>query len=178
MRTIVLPRRPRGATHEPGMGTFRRRRHMAPPVWTLGILLAALAIGAAIGAYRYATVWTPLQRLFLSSYLRSEIASEVRFKTGQYRLLHVVDRNGRRLPLDEEVQPVGSATDETFVLTELGRQAGDIRLEWPDGTYDHAALHAVLREWIYRDQTPTDLVRPALWWTLVVFGLGLVIAIP
>jgi type IV secretory pathway TraG/TraD family ATPase VirD4 len=39
-------------------------------------------------------------------------------------------------------------------------------------------LHAALREWIYRDQTLSDLAMPALWGSLAVFVVGLVVAIP
>ena len=45
-----------------GAGTWPRPK----PVWTLALLLVAIVSGGAIGAYRYTTVWTPLQRLFLS----------------------------------------------------------------------------------------------------------------
>jgi hypothetical protein len=158
-----------------GAGTWPRPK----PVWTLALLLVAMASGAAVGAYRYTTAWTPLQRLFLSPYLRSECASALAFKTGRYRLLQVIDRKGSRLPLDEEVQPLTTATDEpSFALSDLGAQVGDLRLVWQERTYDHARLHAALREWIYRDQTLTDLATPALWWSLAVFAIGLVIAIP
>ena len=155
-------------------GTWPRPK----PVWTFALLLVALAVGGAVGAYRYSRVWTPLQRLFLSVYLRSEIASGLAFKSGHYRLLHVVDRKGSRLPLDEEVEPIAGATEPAFALTAIGQRAGDAGLAWQDRTYAHAPLHDVLREWIYRGQTPTDLVWPALWWTLIVFSVGLIIAIP
>src|SRR3989441_3542908 len=156
-------------------GTWPRPK----PVWTLGLLVVAIVSGAAIGAYRYSTAWTSLQRLFLSPYLRSEFASALAFKTGRYRLLQVIDRKGNRLPLDEEVQPLTTATDETaFGLSDLGVQAGDLRLAWQERSYDHARLHAALRDWIYRDQTLTDLATPALWGSLAVFAIGLVIAIP
>src|SRR5258707_420222 len=149
------------------------------PVWTFALLLVAIMSGASIGAYRYATAWTPLQRLFLSSYLRSEFASALAFKTGRYRLLQVIDRKGIRLPLDEEVQPVTTTTDETsFALSDLGAQVGDLRLVWQDRSYDHAPVHAALRDWIYRDQTLTDLAMPGLWGSLAVFVLGLVVTIP
>jgi len=154
-------------------GTWPRPK----PVWTLALLLAAMVSGAAVGMYRYAVIWTPLQRLFLSPYLRSEFASALAFKTGRYRLLLVIDRKGSRLPLDEEVQPL--TTDETtFAISDLGVQAGNLRLAWQERSYDHATLHAALREWIYRDQTLTDLAMPALWGSAVVFLVGLVIAIP
>src|SRR3989475_1993359 len=139
-------------------GTWPRPK----PVWTLALLVVAIVSGAAIGAYRYSTAWTPLQRLFLSPYLRSEFASALALKTGRYRLLQVIDRKGSRLPLDEEVRPLTAATDEpAFGLTDLGVQAGDLRLAWQERRYDHAQLHAVLREWIYRDQTLSDLAMPA-----------------
>src|SRR2546422_847969 len=63
-------------------GTWPRPK----PVWTFALLVVAIASGALIGAYRYATTWTPLQRLFLSPYLRSEFASALALKTGRYRL--------------------------------------------------------------------------------------------
>jgi hypothetical protein len=156
-------------------GTWPRPR----PVWTLALLLMAIVSGAAIGAYRYATIWTPLQRFYLSSYLRSECASALAFKTGRYQLLTVIDPKGSRLALDEEVQPFTEATNEvTFALSELGRQAGDRHVAWQDRSYDHAKLHDVLREWIYRDQSLLDLAKPALFGGLAVFGIGLLMAIP
>src|SRR3989475_1999182 len=156
-------------------GTWPRPK----PVWTLALLVVAIVSGAAIGAYRYSTAWTPLQRLFLSPYLRSEFASALALKTGRYRLLQVIDRKGSRLPLDEEVRPLTAATDElAFGLTDLGVQAGDLRLVWEERVYDHAQLLAVLREWIYRDQTLSDLAMPTLWGSLAVFGVGLFVAIP
>src|SRR5207248_1105147 len=108
-------------------GTWPRPK----PVWTLTLLLVAIASGAVIGAYRYSRVWTPLQRLFLSSYLRSECASALALQTGRYRLLHVIDRKGSRLPLEEEVEPVTTDTDEvTFALSDVGVRFGDQRLTW------------------------------------------------
>src|SRR3989442_14500245 len=132
-----------------------------------------------IGAYRYATTWTPLQRLFLSPYLRSEFASALALKTGRYRLLQVIDRKGSRLPLDEEGRPLTAATAElAFGLTDLGVQAGDLRLVWEERGYDHAQLHALLREWIYRDQTLSALAMPTLGGGLAVLVVGLIVAFP
>jgi hypothetical protein len=120
-------------------GTWPRPK----PVWTLALLVVAISSGAVIGAYRYSTAWTPLQRRFLSPYLRSEFASALALKTGRYRLLQVIDRKGSRLPLDEEVRPLTAATAElAFGLTDLGVQAGDLRLAWEERGYDHAQLHA------------------------------------
>ncbi|MGH9410053.1 MAG: type IV secretion system DNA-binding domain-containing protein [Vicinamibacterales bacterium] len=155
-------------------GTWPRPK----PVWTFALVLVSLVVGGGVGAYRYTHIWTPLQRLFLSPYLRSEIASDLAFKTGHYRLLHVVGRQGSRLPLDEEVDAIPGTTEPAFALTDVGRAAGDLRLAWQDIMYSHAALHDLLQRWIYDGQTPTDLVWPALWWAFVVFGAGLLVAIP
>jgi hypothetical protein len=62
------------------------------PVWTIGLLLIAILSGAAMDAYRYTAVWTPLQRIYLKPYIRSTSASALRFETSQYQLLYVTDR--------------------------------------------------------------------------------------
>jgi hypothetical protein len=150
------------------------------PAWTLATLLVALLSVIAVGAYRYARMWTPLQRWYVSSYLRSQVLGSLGFSTaGHYRLLQVLDRTGSRLALDDEVQPSSNASGETtFALTEAAVQIGDRQLVWRDASYPHAMLHAFLGRWIYRDQTVTDLVRPAVWGGLGVFLIGLLVAIP
>lgn len=158
-----------------GAGTWPRPK----PIWTLGLLLIAITLGAAVGAYRYVADWTPLQRFYLSPYVRSACASALAFKHAHYQLLHVVDRRGSRLALDEEVTPVTTATgDSTFALTDVAVQAGDLRLVWQDAVYDHAKLHDLMSHWIYRDQGLSDLAMPASQVALVVFGLGLIVTIP
>jgi hypothetical protein len=155
-------------------GTWPRPK----PTWTLALVLGALVTGVAVGGYQYHHAWTPLQRLFLSPYLRSTIAVDLGLTSGRYRLLQVVDRQGPRIPLDDEVEPVAGAAEPTFVLTPLGLNAGDVHIVWQEGRYPHTALHALLRTWIYRDQTPTALAQSAIAWTLAVFGLGLIITVP
>ena len=150
------------------------------PAWTLATLLVALLSAVAIGAYRYAETWTPLQRWYVSPYLRSQVMGSLGFTTtGHYRLLQVLDRTGSRLALDDEVQPVPNASGETtFTLTEAAVHVGDRELVWRDASYPHARLHAFLRRWIYRDQTVTDLVMPAVWGGVGVCLVGLLVAVP
>jgi hypothetical protein len=150
------------------------------PAWAIATVLVALLSVVAIEAYRYAAIWTPLQRFYLSSYLRSDAMSGLGFtSSGHYRLLQIVDRKGSRLAIDDEVRPMATAAGEsTFELTEAALALGDRRLLWQDGSYDHAKLHAFLRHWIYRDQTLTDLLIPAVWGGVGVFIAGLLMAIP
>ena len=146
-------------------------------VWTIAAFFVALASVGLIGAYRYAREWTPLQKRYLSAYLATD-AGALR-KDGRYTLLMAETRKGTELALDEEVVPVTTATGEnTFALTDAAVKAGVTKLEWQRGPYDNAKLHALLAHWIYNDQSPTDLARPALWGGLGVFVVGLIVAIP
>jgi hypothetical protein len=72
------------------------------PAWTIAILLLGLLSGVAIGAYQREEVWTPLQRLYLPSYVRSQLMGALGFTAGgRYHLLQVVERQGSRLALDD-----------------------------------------------------------------------------
>jgi hypothetical protein len=64
------------------------------------------------------------------------------------------------------------------VLTDVALRIGDRRLVWRDASYSHAALHAFLGRWIYRDHTIAELLRPALWGGVVVLAGGLLVAVP
>jgi len=158
-------------------GTWPNRR----PVWTLAALLLALISGLGVAEYRYTEAWTPLQRFYLAAYLRSALASDVGLsRSGRYRLLTIVSRRGRVLALDDQdVEPaVDGAGVPTWALTDRAVRAGDTRLLWQDGQYDHAKLHALLRYWLYSDQSPMDLLAPALESTAGVGLAVLFVAIP
>src|SRR5579864_5076561 len=149
------------------------------PVWTLAALLLALASGVAIGQYRYARVWSPLQQVDASAYLRSAIASMIGFaSTGRYHLLHVVTATGTRLPINEEVARVDRGQDSVLTLSPFGQAAGDKRLLWLDTSVRHAGLYRMLRQWVYANQTPLDLLLPAVWGAVGTFAAGLLIAVP
>lgn len=62
------------------------------PVWTIAAFFLALAAAAAIYAYRYERVWTPLQRFYLTQYLASG-TNPIR-KSSRYLLLNTVDKKG------------------------------------------------------------------------------------
>ncbi len=144
-----------------------------PPVVPMGVLLVlALVGGVTTAAYRYRAVWSPLQRHYLGAYVRSAVAVSTR---GEYHLWQVVDRTRARLALDEDLVSVTTATGETsFGLATPAATAGATRLVSTRQTYAHAALHAFLRRWIYRDQTVLDLLLPALWSALALFLGGVI----
>jgi type IV secretory pathway TraG/TraD family ATPase VirD4 len=147
-------------------------------VWTIAAFFVALASVAAICAYRYERVLTPLQRHYLLTYAGTPTAGALR-KDGWYTLLAVVTRKDSRLAIDPDVEPVTTAAGEsTFALTDEAVKTGAVKLQWQRERYDNAKLHELLAHWIYQDQTLTDLAKPALWGGLGVFLVGLIVAIP
>jgi hypothetical protein len=135
------------------------------------LLIAAHLTGVGIAAYRYEEVWTALQRRYLSSYVRGAVAFTT---TGEYDLLDLVEKTGSRLALDDEVVTVTSATGETsFALSAAAVTAGATDLVWERKPYSHAALHAFLGRWIYRDQSLLELAAPALYGAFALFLGGL-----
>ena len=147
------------------------------PVWTIAALLFALLSAGAIAYYCYAREWTPLQRHYLGAYLGTQAAGALR-TDGWYTLLVVETGQVPRLALDSEVEAVVTESGQsTFALTSDAAHAG-AKLEWQKGKYNNAKLHAFLGYWIYEDQTLTGLLKPALWGSLAVLALGLVVAIP
>jgi hypothetical protein len=150
------------------------------PMWTLAVLLSSLVTIAAVGGYQYVTAWTPLQRAYLPTYARTWLMEGLGIShTGRYRLLHIVDRTGSRMALDDEVSSVQTATGQTtFAIGHAAVRPADRELAWQDSSYNHARLHAFLERWIYRDQSLADLFRTALWSGVGVFVIGLFIAVP
>jgi hypothetical protein len=150
------------------------------PVWTMAVVLVALVSGGAVAAYRYYTVWTPLQRVYAPTWLRCQLMAALSFTTtGRYRLLEVEGLAGTRLALEEEVRPARAGNGDTsFALTDAAVRIGARRLVWRDASYAHAALHAFLGRWIYRDHAVVDLLRPAWWGGLAVLAGGLLVAVP
>ena len=135
------------------------------PVWTLAVLLVAITTSAMIAVYRYHAAWTPLQRIYAATYLRCRIMAALGFTTtGRYRLLEVEGLAGTRLVLEEEVLPAPAGRGESsFALTAAAVRVGGRRLVWREASYPHAALHAFLGRWIYRNRTLAALLRPAFW---------------
>lgn len=143
------------------------------PVYTYVLVL--LSILATLGAqgFCYERVWTPLERHYLGAYSASQIVGFVR-DNGSYTLLQVVTRKRSRLALDIDVAPaVAEGGENTFALTDEALKHGALRLEFHRSYCSNSEMHAYLANWIYQNQTPLDLVRPALWAGLVLFFAGL-----
>lgn len=166
-------------THQWGRAPAAGKWQRAVPAWLIGVIALAVVSGVVLGAVRYAVVWTPLQRFYLSAYTRSALASAVGLSSGTYRVLTMVTPRGRRLAIDEEVVPVRTEDDETtFALSDLARTNRSGRLAWQALRYDHAQLHRQLCVWIYADQSLSDLARLPLLTMVAVLVAGFLVAIP
>jgi hypothetical protein len=95
-------------SYEWGRAPEAGRWQRAVPVWLMSVMLMAVASGAGMWWVRQTFVWTPLQRFYLSAYLRSALASSLAIRSGRYRLLLMVNRRGTRLAIDEEVVPLST----------------------------------------------------------------------
>jgi len=156
-----------------GRGTSIARPSVQP-VYTYALVLISFIATLGIQGFRYKRVWTPLERHYFPDYMGSQIAGVVR-DNGWYTLLQVVTRKRSRLALDSDVMlTVTESGENSFALTKEALKHGALRLESRHGHYNNAEMHAYLGKMIYRNQTPMDLIRPALWRGLVLFFAGLV----
>ena len=150
------------------------------PVWTWVSVFVALAGMVAICTCRYKEVWTPLQRFYLKTYIRSGLRSATSFaRTGHYELLAVTTKKGSHWAIDGEVIEVKTDSGKTTVaLTQEALKIGDVHLVLQPVQAGDANLHEFLEHAIYQDHTLADFLRPALWGSLAVFFLCLAFALP
>ena len=153
------------------------------PVWT--ITAFALGVVAIIGTavYQYEMRWTPLERYWFPNYLKMQLAAGLGFKTSDYRLLEVEDRQGRhRVAMEQDVVPFegplpSGVTVPLMLSDEAVRQNLRLVLQ-AKGSYKNKELSDYIRHGIYQDQSWGDF----LYWPLIV-GAGmcggfLIFAIP
>ena len=152
-------------------------RHAA---WTWTAVFLSLVSVGAICAYRYAEAWTPLQRFYLKTYIRSGLRSVTSFaKNDRYQMLTVITKKSSHWASEGEVTEVKTESGETtLALTDDAVKIGDLRLVLQQVQINSGKLHEFLGHWVYQDQTLMDFLRPALWGGLAVLLVCLAIAIP
>lgn len=118
--------------------------------------------------------WTALQRYYYPAYFSSSAAAG----NGRYTFLYVLDPNGWRLALDQDVVRSGAtATVQQsglpFALSARARELGAKRLEWRVySDLSSATANTWLRQSIYRDRSPVDFIRlPVIVGAVFIFGL-------
>lgn len=143
---------------------------------TLVALVLAFVTGIGIFTYRNVEVWTPLQQWYWIQYLNTKNFPSPR---GDYQVLSKLDRQGEHsIATDADVMtaPLQGWPPFPFALTAKARQAGAVALKVETVHYTSAQMNQMLAEWIYADQSPDDLIRPAWVGALGAFALALVLA--
>jgi hypothetical protein len=148
----------------------------------VGLILAlAVAVASAVGieTLRYKYQWTFTQRFYLARYIQTGLAGTLR-KQGYYMMLAVVDRRGlHRIAFADELAPATFRNGERGErLTRAALSRGAVRLEWERGYYDNVQLHAQIRQWVFENESWWDLAHRACYGGLIIFVLGVIVAIP
>ena len=153
-------------------GADRRagKRRIHHPIWSWMPVIAVLASMLAICTYQYIEVWTPLQRFYFKTYILTGLRSvDGEANSGHYELLAVTTKNGSHWASDGEVTEARTESGGTTVaLTQEALKNGGLHLVLVTVQFDDRKLHDFLRQDIYRDQSLTVFLRPALWGGLVV----------
>jgi type IV secretory pathway TraG/TraD family ATPase VirD4 len=123
-------------------------------------LLVSVLAGCGAFVRQYAIAWTPLQRLYFSSYVRTAVIANIGVSgTGRYRVLYVTVDRTHRLAVDDDLRH--------------GRA-----LVWNTQSYPHSAFHAFLRRGIYNGRGLAALAQPTIWPVAGLALLGLLVAVP
>jgi len=135
-------------------------------VWTWTAAFLALASMVGICVYRYAEVWTPLERFYVTTYIRSGLRSLVKFsRTDSYWTVSAVGKKGSHWALDEEVMQIKTGTGETMLaLTPEAVQIGDVRLslEAHERELCLIRMHGALEEYLAVFEVRGDIEVPLL----------------
>ena len=163
-----------------GRKEYSKKWPSRTPVWTWAAILLTFVFFAGLLTVKYMTGWTAAQKLYLTDYLKSGARSQASpTASAKYTLLEGVVGKGQRLLIDNEIEPVtGPDGKQGWRLTDEGVKDGIARLEWVTATYNDKGLHALLGQYIFKNETSLDFIRGPLEWTAAFFVLALFVAVP
>lgn len=147
------------------------------PRGTMGAVFFAVLTVYLVADYRYAYVWTPLQRAYAPSYLTSAGAGALSAKAKPYMVLHVNHRNGGWMARNEDLQSVQIGDKPSLIASRQAEDRGAVNVQWQSEIWLHEALHEKLRTAVYDGQSLTDLGRQPLLAGLCTLVVGLVFGI-
>jgi hypothetical protein len=140
-------------------------------------------VAVSVFAYQYIAAWDALQRYYLLTY----VFSGSKWLSGEsrtYRLLESIDAaRGTHLTADWEVVATSvpnanALTSIPFALSQDGLAQGDVGLKWIWNDADNDKLHHFLRHQVYHEDWISGSLRQAGLLGLVVFVIGLCVAVP
>ncbi|MGC2286876.1 MAG: hypothetical protein WA542_16595 [Candidatus Acidiferrum sp.] len=121
-------------------------------VWTWTAVFLALVSTVPICAYCYTKTWTPLQRFYLKTYIRSGLRSVTSFaKSDRYSMLTVITSKGSHWASEGEVLEIKTESGgTTLALADEAVKIGDLRLVLQQAQVNSGKLHEFLGHWIYQ----------------------------
>ena len=153
------------------------------PMSSLAALLVTTVVTGVLVQLQFSMGLTPLQRFYLSAYVRTQFTASFR-RTAKFRLLYTEDREGhRRGALNDDVTPLtGDRLKSAIVPLRLSdvamtRGAKQLIYDLPR-TFENQSLYLYLRHEIYRSQGILSLFRMPLAGGLCLLGVQLAFAIP
>lgn len=153
------------------------------PMSSLAALLVTMVVTGLLVQFQFSYGLSPLQRFYLSPYLRTQVTRSFR-KTARFRLLYIGDRHGhQRAAVDSDVTPlIDQQTKSAIIPLRLSDRAmaeGAERLIYdPPRTFESQSLYRFLRHWIYHDGGILDLFRIPLFGGVCLLVVQLAFAIP
>jgi hypothetical protein len=150
-------------------------------VWIWGAFFLSCLFFFGVFCLDYWHGWTAAERLYLFDYFKSGTRANVLpAATGHYTLLQGVDAKGQmRLVTGDEIERVaGPDGKAAYRLTEEGIKDGLVRLQWTTARYNERALHTVMGEYVFDNQTQWDFYKRPFYWTLAFFVVLLFMAVP
>lgn len=148
--------------------------------WTRRLLIAAGVFFCVLYVQSYRNDWNEAEHLDLWVYLESGVWGRLSENSStSYRLLEGVTAKKQAVPVMDEAIEAATEPDSDlpYRLTEAGRRAGYVRLEWQTREYNDRKLHGYLRRWVFHD----DLYESARWAffrALLLLGLLLPVSVP
>jgi hypothetical protein len=163
----------------------RRPKGWPSPVWwaTLGAGVVSVLF-IVFGVWLdYARDWTFLEKFYLRMYVKTWVAdiNPIPHKAqSRYQLLEAVPKKDKqRLALPGEVEEGTNADGKlVYVLTDLGREDGLVRLVWHDDYFENKTLHAFLGHWIYQDKGVWGYIARSVYYGAAIFVICLFVTVP
>ncbi len=160
------------------------RRHK--PAFTMLACFSALIAGALVFAWQYKAGWTPLERYYFPTFLRTVHLARTRNpylrpeRTCEVLVIHFP--HGDRLAVDRDVVPLIIVTasgerERGFRLSPTALATGARRLRFESLRLDDAWFHAWLDQWIYGGRSLWELCRNVWYAGLLALALTLPFAI-
>jgi hypothetical protein len=133
------------------------------PVWTLTVLVVAVAAMVGAAVYQYQRQWTFLQQTYLKTYISTERSW---VKSAPYPILYRVEGKQQRAAVDDDL------SDPAVV-------SGKVKLQWERGVYNNAELARWLENAIYGGESPWSKLWEWVWKVgALVFGVGFLFSAP